>query len=520
MDDRREEHVDLLPPSGSNNDPFPAVAPWSIAGHSSSSATLVEPLPTAQLIRLGGTPGVIAGLLFGAALTAVLHHIYLFILRGHTVSGQFWIKNSSNVLSTLVQWLCRGSISIWWLLRRRPFTIRQLNHFFGLHDPLRILRLASSKRLWSVIPVIAIAIILQAFELVSILAPNSLEIGTAPPTYTNLTVPTVSFSKTNLSGSQCDDDKPYAAWQKVLGRALLSDKLLAWDAPVGCGTACNYTILYAAPALRCTTLGMDAVDRLVPSTIPYAVVYNATHTGTNMTLAWRMYGDNGQSTATGAHCSLYNTTQKSDVSFVNNNATISPSIISYDYAKYYSASVSNFTGCITLEDGDVSFEDSHNYAYIVTWLYEQLNGTLLRIPRNDSVPAFTWIPGTNFNLISNNLFSLNETAGTFNPNSDDVISALEQILVNATVALIASLRHNTRVDASVAQDQLVWVYDVGRLWIIYSTALAVTAACGAVGLACILKNGEDSDLTFWDIVRATRNSELDVVVEGEKSGDM
>ncbi len=110
MDHHKEEHADLLPPSGSNDDTFPAVAPWSEAGHSSSSATLVE--PTARRIRLGGTLGVIAYLLFGAALTAVLHHVYLFILRGRTVSSQFWIKNSSNVLSTLVQWLCRASISV------------------------------------------------------------------------------------------------------------------------------------------------------------------------------------------------------------------------------------------------------------------------------------------------------------------------------------------------------------------------------------------------------------------------
>ncbi len=114
MDHHNEERNDLLPPSGSNDDPsFPASATWSEAGHSSSSATMAQPpFNAAQRIRLGGTPGVIAGLLFGAALTAVLHHVYLFILRGRTVSNQFWIKNSSNALSTLVQWLCMGSVSV------------------------------------------------------------------------------------------------------------------------------------------------------------------------------------------------------------------------------------------------------------------------------------------------------------------------------------------------------------------------------------------------------------------------
>ncbi len=113
MDRHKDERDDLLLPSGSNDDlSFPSPATWSEVGHSSSSATLVEPPPIVRQIRLGGTPGVIAGLLFGAALTAVLHHVYLLILRGRTVSGQFWIKNSSNALSTLVQWLCMGSVSV------------------------------------------------------------------------------------------------------------------------------------------------------------------------------------------------------------------------------------------------------------------------------------------------------------------------------------------------------------------------------------------------------------------------
>ncbi|PBK95112.1 hypothetical protein ARMGADRAFT_1077879 [Armillaria gallica] len=88
MDHDKEECDDLLPPSGSNNGPsFPVSITWLEAGHSSSSATLVQPLSTAQQIQLGGTPGVIASLLFDAALTAVLHHVYLFILQGCTMSS-------------------------------------------------------------------------------------------------------------------------------------------------------------------------------------------------------------------------------------------------------------------------------------------------------------------------------------------------------------------------------------------------------------------------------------------------
>ncbi|SJL15168.1 uncharacterized protein ARMOST_18653 [Armillaria ostoyae] len=536
MDRHKEEHDDLLPPSGSNDGPsFPVSIPWSEAGHSSSSATLVQSPSTTRRIRLGGTPGVIAGLLFGAALTAVLHHVYLFILRGRTVSGQFWIKNSSNALSTLVQWLCMGSVSlsltqvIWYLLRRRPFTILQLNHLFGLPDPLRILHLASSRRLKNAIPVIIIATIFQAFALVSILAPNSLEVGSALPKNTPISVPTALFNKP-INGFDCTVT-PSADSEKVLSLALQSETLIGWNAPAGCGTACNYTIQYPAPALRCTELDMVGVNTLLPVTQETGerTVYNATTLHPfepwyidPISIAWRTYDTNGKSTVAGTRCSLYNTTQKSVVSFVNNTGMISPSIISYNSPVNTDLQAIIDTCPKPGESNNVTSVSLYTYAIIGGWLFRQLEGTLIRQPEGSDAGtlAYSYYSNENvFDLPTNNLFSVNETAGTFTPNSKNVSSALEQILVNITVALITYWGQTTMVNASVAQDQLVWVYDIQRLWIVYATALAVTAACGAVGLACVLKNGEDRDLTFWDIVRATRNSELDAVVDGEKYGD-
>ncbi|KAK0241013.1 hypothetical protein EDD85DRAFT_934126 [Armillaria nabsnona] len=534
-----EERDDLLLPSGSNDDlSFPSPATWSEVGHSSLSATLVEPPPIARRIRLGGTPGVIAGLLFGAALTAGLHHVYLFVLRGRTVSDQFWIKNSSNALSMLVQWLCMGSVSvslmqlIWWLLRRRPFTILQLNYLFGLPNPLRILRLASSRRARNAIPVIIIATLLQTFALVSILAPNSLEVGSASPRNTNISVPTALFNKPLNEPNDVSSCVriPSADSKKVLGLALQSDTLIGWNAPAECGTACNYTIQYSAPALRCTELTIDEANTLLPvnQETRHTTVYNATNTIQgelildSLSVAWRTYDTNGKSTVAGTCCSLYNTTQQSVVSFVNNTRVISPSIISYNSPVNMDPQV--ITEMCPEFRGGRNATSVSLYAYVLVgnWLFRQLKGSLERWqPKQGDGMHAKWNPntGTPFNVATNNLFLLNETAGTFIPNSKNVSSALEQILVNLTVALITHWDQTTMVHASVVQDQLVWVYHIQRLWIIYATALAVTAACGVVGLACMLKNGEDSDVTFWDIVRATRNSELDAVVEGEKRGD-
>ncbi len=363
--------------------------------------------------------------------------------------------------------------------------------------------------------------------LVSILAPNSLEIGSASPQNTTISVLTALFNK-SITGISCIITLS-AHSLKVLGRALQSDTLIGWNAPAGCGAACNYMIQYSAPALRCTELALDEVNAMLPVSYDgqtsFRTAYNATTPNSiegfidPISIAWHTYDTNGKSTVAGTRCSVYNTTQKSVVSFVNNTGMISPSIVSYN------SPVNTDTQAIIdtcPEPGESSNATSislYTYVTVGGWLIEQLFGDLVRLSEESDRSSYA-SRDYPFNLASNNLFSLNETAGTFTPNSKNVSTALEQILVNATVALITYWGQTTMVDASVIQDQLVWVYHIQRLWIIYATALAVTVACGAVGIACMLENGEVRDLAFWDIVRATRNSQLDVVVDGGEGGDV
>ncbi len=68
--------------------------------------------PTVKTILCHGKPMAMVRMLLGAGLTASIHHAFLTILQGHDGQEQFWIKNSSNTLSTLVHWLCTGSVSI------------------------------------------------------------------------------------------------------------------------------------------------------------------------------------------------------------------------------------------------------------------------------------------------------------------------------------------------------------------------------------------------------------------------
>ncbi len=81
----------------------------------------------------------------------------------------------------------------------------QLNHIFGLPNPICTLRLASSERPWKILPIVTMATVVQAYTLVSILAPNSLEVGTASVQSELISIPTIFF----------DSDPPEHSWGYV-----------------------------------------------------------------------------------------------------------------------------------------------------------------------------------------------------------------------------------------------------------------------------------------------------------------
>ncbi len=89
----------------------------------------------------------------------------------------------------------------------------------------------------------------------------------------------------------------------------------------------------------------------------------------------RTYDTNGKSAVAGTRCSLYNTTQQSVVSFVNNTGMISPTIISYHNPVYTIFSAPPGMHCLSLGSSPTPL---FIYEVVGNWLFEQLLGTLVR----------------------------------------------------------------------------------------------------------------------------------------------
>ncbi|KAK0454219.1 uncharacterized protein EV420DRAFT_1555814 [Desarmillaria tabescens] len=521
-----EEKAELLTPSHS--------------GHGLASKSKFRgriPLsPTTISTMLSGPNLTIVGLIAGAAFVSVVHHFFLVFLRGRRVEEQFWMKNTSNALSIVVQSLCAVSVSvsltqlIWWFLRRRPFTVSQLNQLFSLPGQLPTLFLVLSKRPWRILPIIFISALIPVYTLVSILAPNALAVGPASPKTQIISAPTIFFDRDPLeqgwayplpSVSGCIYEVT-SSFERVLERSLRFDGLVGWSAPLGCESGCNYTLQYSAPALRCSSIDAEDIlngsSTIHPAQPPALLwsndssegVYNGAsqymRSDVDIAISWRKYSVGGDLIFGSMICYLFNTTQQSTVSFSNNTGIILPSIISYNERFDGGFTPQMQSQCNERQTLEMSPTLSYYVSYltILSWLQDQLDGYISYLKQGKQ-----WYK--NSDVISTGIFVINETATTFTPRDDDVKKALEQILVNVTIALISAGVETTEVNATVTQDYLVWVYDARRLWMTYATALALTFVCGAIGLACIVKNGEVRDLAFLDIVRATRNVELDSV---------
>ena len=123
---------------------------------------------------------------------------------------------------------------------------------------------------FSALYVLLLAIIIQAFSLISVFAPNALSIMPAQPTSSVLSVPYLALDKIAIVDSSMTLGaigreapltyvSPSTRFKSLVQYVLSKGIILPWSRPLGCGIACGYNMTYNGPAMRCRDIAASSI---------------------------------------------------------------------------------------------------------------------------------------------------------------------------------------------------------------------------------------------------------------------
>ncbi|VDC04524.1 unnamed protein product [Peniophora sp. CBMAI 1063] len=540
---------------------------------SSSTVTMAQ-----HVLSVGSRTVLV--LMLGAYVIAtsfiVAHHIFLVALNGEDVGEyiipQTWVRDIGNALARVVQILLETSVgvaltqSIWFYARRSAVTVPELDDLFSLPSaasiPFVILRS-------SALYVLPIAANIQAFSLIGIFAPNALSIVPAGITSSVLSVPFVALDQIaptdsiiSLSANESYGEvgwylSPSTGFKTLVQTVLSKGDILPWNAPSGCGLACNYSISYNGPSLRCRDIDPSSIavyqddtlkgDATLPwpyhmpsdpadwrpeATIDALISYNGTGT----------LGSANRAAGLSLGADTYTLSQEDAPYSLSLVYTLTPG--PYDHAAYYPTQMYGGTYCEFVNatyDASVQFVngsgaiDVHVSEYLGPYQsFVGLNtttqpsqtaalGLLDAMTRYLVGTATVTVVMASYNtqiLEGAALFTIHvnsTTIGLLPTGGQNISQALESLCTKLTASLMsdtANLGVRTQVPATVLADKTIYAYQPTRLWLVYGIALGVALIADLFGLACMRSNGVAMQRNFSSIAASMRAPELNELLSG------
>ncbi|KAJ7832927.1 hypothetical protein B0H13DRAFT_2111782 [Mycena leptocephala] len=514
------------------------------------------------------TPLCILGGTTFAAILAILHHFFDSYLNNRLVTG-YWTQSKSNQIEIFLATafkiafnfsagvsLCQIS---WHSMRRQPLPLGDINAL--LKEP-SIMTLPRLNILFQAPASLAITAAILISSLITIFAP-SLTVRQGSAEIRTIAVPTLNMTTDALLGDFSVQHFGYgpvtSTWDKAALMGLLAENPLGWTIPDGCSPECEYNITYTAPALRCSDLAPDQIDdelglepthRYVPRVFQnppsaYLQAYDGYLTsgsaGLNftaqddwvpgssdtygLTLAYVPYvasnaNDGALINAAGSLCTFYNATHQLYTHFVNSTQETRVSVIEFlnPLNTTYKAGESfmNYFHENGSPDGPdagvegVSFApgigaQAHLLAMADAFT-QHLTGEIWRDGHTGVLTSTTSLTETNLMppFVSPSLETqfpgLNMSSSISN-----ISQALQDLVANATTSFMHLNTGFTTVSASVPSTENVYHYNHTTLAATYLSFFVILLLISALGMYCLITNGEPSSNDFSHLLVATRN---------------
>jgi hypothetical protein len=391
-----------------------------------------------------------------------------------------------------------------------------VDDLFSLPSPVAIVSLLFKYPKLRLLPLITLAILIQALVLVGVFAPGSLLVGLYNHTYANRTIP-----RLDLTTLPNQTDTTW--WMDIARHYMITDPFESWNMPAECGISCQFEITYQAPGISCRQTSEQETP-LKPFDLQ---LYDSGQ-------KWDFYSSNSTFDMTwGTNNSPLNFSfvpmitkfSSDDIVSVNQTGLIQGQLcefhdkvyrVTFEYLGYVRratveviANANNFTQTCSWNSSASLSPDCNQYARIAT-------NMSLGFTRNFVGTAGWGTSGSDLNWQQYPLKKFLNYSSSSEYQTKSLIPAkdLSKLLENsfANVVLGILLRSGQTQSGAIAYETGgLWVCDGAMLLGIYVPVLLIVLVVGLCGLRWARQGDIVREKKFSSFLVTTRTKDLDIV---------
>lgn len=509
-------------------------------------------------------PALMIGLFVVGIVLAVGHHFYYQSLDGTTVSSdtrQEWALRAGTAFAFLTHSSLVASAGtayaqrLWVTVKRKQFRIGALDNVFSLQsNPFSFLSwevLSRAKLLcllglciWYVLLFYSLRkahqlkfLGLRCLPIASVITPATLSVVSGSVTdvrtmnvpYPDYTIDMASnwanFEGVgNLAG-------PTPELSRITAATLTSMAVLPFTAP---HPNSSYSLEYYGPSFKCQNLSTAISSNTAMATIPASgfqeawdsamedvshtldVLYVGAYPGISIAVDYGLFVNTNGFGEDGSNytCNTWNTSYTVDFTFQDDVQI---------------AEIRDFE-LLHVSEIDTRYTAVKDYSHgeLQSWvMYRALSDALVAEVGWGSTGS---LMGDDSGVVKSALAACPEMKGSWKQDlwfnstlcrAGSIPAAIEDLSRNLTLSILSSalLANETAAQVTVHDQATFYSYNWRNLVLAYAVAVAVTAACLAVGLHSLLQNGYSAGTSFSSILLTTRNADLDELARGYCLGE-
>jgi hypothetical protein len=408
------------------------------------------------------------------------------------------------------------SSKVWNAITSEYTPVGVVDDLFSLPSPVAVVSLLYKYPKLKLLPLIGLAILIQALVLVSILAPGALLVDWKLATHRNITIP-----KLDLVTVPTRTDPIW--WMEVAKYFMFHPPFESWNVPVECGQACGFDIVYQAPGISCRQMSEQETP-LKPFDLQLyesGQQWNFYSSNSTFQMTWgtndlplnfsfvpmisrfsanTLVSVNQTGPIQGQLCEFHDRTYQVHFNYTDNikSGTIEAISESNDFTQNcsWTSGASLSPDCSHYASAATNMSLGYSAVFVGTggWNINGMHLDFQQLPLIQFIDYIEYTP---------------EQTRELTP-PDDISKLLEDSFANVVLGILLRLDQIGEAPALVLVGN-TWLFFPHVLWMVYTPALFLVLVAGLCGLRWARQSDIVREKKFSSFLIATRTESLDAV---------